>query len=97
MRYGLLEILRLYAAEHLKQSQETAAALTHHANYYSQLLATQHRSLQGTGQVAALRMIQAELENIRAMARCFLQAPTVTPPALRQLAAGFEGLFVFKT
>ncbi len=66
-RYQIHELLRQYAAEKLFAQPDIAAeTLARHANHYAGLLKHHLDNLLGGGQLAAMRHIDAEMNNIRA-------------------------------
>jgi predicted ATPase/DNA-binding SARP family transcriptional activator len=65
-RFEILEMLRLYAAEHLQQNPaEGTAAYDRHCDYFMAALQQQEVRLQGEEQRLALAEIGREIENIR--------------------------------
>jgi predicted ATPase/class 3 adenylate cyclase/Tfp pilus assembly protein PilF len=66
-RYEMHEVLRQYAEEKLRESnQEWEKALSTHATYYMELLKAREEDLMGEQQREALDAISLELENVRA-------------------------------
>lgn len=82
MRFELLEVVRLYAAEKLAeadraQPQEAAGVADLHSRYYLGLLHQRLPDLRGVRQRAALAEIAGEIENIRQALRWAIQRNTV--------------------
>jgi hypothetical protein len=65
-RYEIHELLHQYAEEKLEASGEAEESRDAHGAYYLNALAGREAALHGSGQVAALAQIEADLENIRA-------------------------------
>lgn len=63
-RYMIHELLRQYAEERLHQSGLYSQTLGDHTEYYLTYLAEQAAALKGTGQLAALKQIEYDYENI---------------------------------
>ncbi|MGW4007035.1 ATP-binding protein, partial [Streptomyces nigra] len=66
MRYRLLETVAEYAAERLDETGRRADAERAHLTYYRELARTTEPGLRGRGQLAAIRRLERESENIRA-------------------------------
>ncbi|AZQ34317.1 AfsR/SARP family transcriptional regulator [Streptomyces cyaneochromogenes] len=66
MRYRLLETVAEYAAERLDETGGRAEVERAHLTYYRELARTGEPSLRGAGQLAAIRRLERESENIRA-------------------------------
>ena len=67
VRYELLEVVRQYAAEKLRQNADgVRQARERHCDFYLTLLANYQPDLQGVRQREALQAIHEEIENIRA-------------------------------
>ncbi|MFE2642243.1 BTAD domain-containing putative transcriptional regulator [Streptomyces nigra] len=66
MRYRLLETVAEYAAERLDETGRRADAERAHLTYYRELARTTEPALRGRGQLAAIRRLERESENIRA-------------------------------
>jgi non-specific serine/threonine protein kinase len=64
-RYTLHEMIRQYAAEKLRVSEQEAAVRDAHAAFYARLLAARLPAILGAEQLAALDMIVSEMENVR--------------------------------
>ena len=64
-RYEQHELLRQYAAAKLVASEEESAREAH-ARHYSRHVQEQEKECRGSGQVAALRALELEIDNIRA-------------------------------
>jgi len=64
-RYHLHELLRQYAAEKLHQSGQYRQTRHTHTGYYLSDLAGQAPNLKGARQLATLRLIEVDFENIR--------------------------------
>lgn len=67
MRYRLLETLRAYAAERLRESGAVAEAIMRHARYYDALARQLERRLYGDAQLDARREFDLEHNNFRAV------------------------------
>lgn len=65
-RYQMQEVLRQYAAEKLRETEEETAVFLQHSRYYLNLVAQQSGNLRGRQQPQALAEIRQEIENIRA-------------------------------
>ena len=65
-KYQVHELLRQYAAERLQASGELAEVQAAHMRYFLQLMALKATALMGEAQLAALKEIEADFENIRA-------------------------------
>ncbi|MGW2474500.1 BTAD domain-containing putative transcriptional regulator [Streptomyces sp. NPDC001665] len=65
MRYRLLETVGEYAAERLDESGERNAVEHRHLVFYRELARTTDPLLRGSGQLAAIRLLQREYENLR--------------------------------
>jgi predicted ATPase/DNA-binding SARP family transcriptional activator len=68
-RYRMLETIRQYAREKLNQSGEESTLLDRHASYFAVLGEQARGELVGPEQLAWLRRLQADLDNIRAALR----------------------------
>ncbi|MFG1666445.1 BTAD domain-containing putative transcriptional regulator [Streptomyces sp. Y7] len=66
MRYRLLETVAEYAAERLDETGRRAEAERAQLTYYRELARTTEPLLRGAGQLAAIRRLERESENIRA-------------------------------
>jgi serine/threonine protein kinase/DNA-binding SARP family transcriptional activator/predicted ATPase len=64
-RYEIHELLRQFGAEALKKAGEAEATNGRHSDYYLALLRDREPDIKGRNQLAALREIEADLENIR--------------------------------
>ena len=62
----MLETLREYAAERLEQAGERERIEAAHAAYMTRLASDAERRLRGAGQDAALALLRAERDNLRA-------------------------------
>ncbi|WP_320775100.1 AfsR/SARP family transcriptional regulator [Streptomyces sp. CRN 30] len=69
MRYRLLETVAEYARERLDETGDRAAAARAHLTYYRELARTTDPLLRGPGQLAAVRRLEREYENIRTALR----------------------------
>ncbi|MFF7336783.1 BTAD domain-containing putative transcriptional regulator [Streptomyces sp. NPDC008163] len=69
MRYRLLETVGEYAAERLAESGERDAVEHRHLVFYRELARTTDPLLRGSGQLAAIRLLQREYENLRTALR----------------------------
>ncbi|MEU6182463.1 BTAD domain-containing putative transcriptional regulator [Streptomyces coeruleorubidus] len=69
MRYRLLETVAEYAAERLDESGQRDGAERAHLTYYRELARTTDPLLRGPGQLAAIRRLQREYENLRTAVR----------------------------
>ncbi|TRV82093.1 AAA family ATPase [Streptomyces sp. 130] len=65
MRYRLLETVGEYAAERLEESGERDAVERRHLVFFRELARTTDPLLRGSGQLAAIRLLQREYENLR--------------------------------
>ncbi|MGW8486432.1 AfsR/SARP family transcriptional regulator [Streptomyces sp. NPDC055886] len=65
MRYRLLETVGEYAVERLKEAGERDAAERHHLVHFRELARTTGPTMRGSGQRAAIAVIQREYENLR--------------------------------
>ncbi|MGZ2360801.1 winged helix-turn-helix domain-containing protein [Streptomyces sp. 372A] len=65
MRYRLLETVGEYAAERLDESGERDAVQHRHLVFFRELARTTDPLLRGSGQLAAIRLLQREYENLR--------------------------------
>ena len=65
-RYELHELLRQYAVEKLKTSEEVDAARNAHSVYYAEFLHQREADLTGRRQLEALDEIEVDFENVRA-------------------------------
>ncbi|MDQ5818620.1 MAG: NB-ARC domain-containing protein [Actinomycetota bacterium] len=66
IRYGMLEPVRQYATERLKESGEAGEVRRRHAGYYLALAERVGPELRGPEQATWLRRLEAELDNLRA-------------------------------
>ncbi|WP_338778030.1 BTAD domain-containing putative transcriptional regulator [Streptomyces sp. DG1A-41] len=69
MRYRLLETVAEYAAERLDESGQRADAERAHLTYFRELARTTDPLLRGPGQLAAIRRLEREYENLRTALR----------------------------
>ncbi|MFJ8464767.1 BTAD domain-containing putative transcriptional regulator [Streptomyces swartbergensis] len=69
MRYRLLETVAEYAAERLDESGQRADAERAHLTYYRELARTTDPLLRGPDQLAAIRRLEREYENLRTALR----------------------------
>ncbi|MGW0610149.1 BTAD domain-containing putative transcriptional regulator [Streptomyces sp. NPDC002788] len=69
MRYRLLETVAEYAAERLDESGQRAEAERAHLRYFRELARTTDPLLRGSGQLAAIRRLEREYENLRTALR----------------------------
>jgi predicted ATPase/DNA-binding XRE family transcriptional regulator len=65
-RFRLLDTVRLYAGELLRQAQEEDAARCAHAHYYLELAELCEPEIRGPDQASVLRLLDEEYENLRA-------------------------------
>jgi predicted ATPase/class 3 adenylate cyclase len=65
-RYRILETIRQYAGERLREAGESSGIQRHHAEYYLQLAEEGDGALRGRGQSEWLRRLDQELDNFRA-------------------------------
>ncbi|MEU5372585.1 hypothetical protein ABZ362_27095 [Streptomyces sp. NPDC005951] len=65
MRYRLLETVGEYAAERLAEAGERDAVERHHLVHFRELARTTGPTMRGSGQRAAIAVIQREYENLR--------------------------------
>lgn len=88
-RYELLETVRQFASEKLeKVLSSVIPARRAHAHYYLHLLHQQRNALKGTGQKAALGLLEPENENIRTAWRFALAQDNWS-----MVSQALEGLF----
>jgi len=66
-RYRLLETLREYALERLRESGETDAVNSHHTRYFVNLAEETRGALHGPAEAAAFDRLHLELDNFRAV------------------------------
>jgi predicted ATPase/DNA-binding CsgD family transcriptional regulator len=64
-RYEIHELLRQFAVEQLEFAGETEATQHDHAVYFAQYASTHGQALKGREQLEALRLIEADFDNIR--------------------------------
>ncbi|MZD16171.1 MULTISPECIES: BTAD domain-containing putative transcriptional regulator [Streptomyces] len=69
MRYRLLETVVEYAGERLDETGTRPAAARAHLTYYRELVRTTDPLLRGSGQRAAIELLELEYENIRTALR----------------------------
>ncbi|MDX2560945.1 BTAD domain-containing putative transcriptional regulator [Streptomyces sp. TX20-6-3] len=69
MRFRLLETVAEYAGERLDESGERAATERRHLTYYRELARTADPGLRGSGQVAAIALLEREHDNLRGALR----------------------------
>lgn len=69
MRYRLLETVGEYAAERLEESGERDAVERRHLVHFRELARTTDPLLRGSGQLAAIELLQREYENLRTALR----------------------------
>ncbi|MEU1127954.1 AfsR family transcriptional regulator, partial [Streptomyces sp. NPDC005899] len=69
MRYRLLETVGEYAAERLEEAGERDVVERRHLAFYRELARTTDPELRGSGQLAALELLQREYENLRTALR----------------------------
>ncbi|MCG7524488.1 AfsR family transcriptional regulator, partial [Streptomyces sp. OfavH-34-F] len=69
MRYRLLETVGEYAAERLEEAGERDAVERRHLVFFRELARTTDPLLRGSGQLAAVRLLQREYENLRTALR----------------------------
>ncbi|WDV51241.1 BTAD domain-containing putative transcriptional regulator [Streptomyces coeruleorubidus] len=69
MRYRLLETVAEYAAERLEESGQRADAERAHLTYFRELARTTDPLLRGPDQLAAIRRLEREYENLRTALR----------------------------
>ncbi|WP_329275346.1 ATP-binding protein [Streptomyces sp. NBC_00691] len=69
MRFRLLETVAEYAAERLGESGERAAVERRHLTYYRELARTADPELRGSGQLAAIALLEREHDNLRGALR----------------------------
>ncbi|MDQ0796701.1 BTAD domain-containing putative transcriptional regulator [Streptomyces sp. B1I3] len=69
MRYRLLETVGEYAAERLDEAGERDVVERRHLAFYRELARTTDPELRGSGQLAALELLQREYENLRTALR----------------------------
>jgi predicted ATPase/DNA-binding SARP family transcriptional activator len=85
-RYRMLDTVAAYAAERLAEAGESSATRQAHAGYFLALAAQADPHLRGPDQLAWLRVLSAEHENLHAALRWAVTAGDVET-ALRLLAA----------
>ncbi|GGS45776.1 BTAD domain-containing putative transcriptional regulator [Streptomyces violaceus] len=69
MRYRLLETVAEYAAERLDEAGQRAEAERAHLTYFRELARVTDPLLHGPGQLAAIRLLEREYENLRTALR----------------------------
>jgi predicted ATPase/DNA-binding NarL/FixJ family response regulator len=84
-RFTMLETIREFALEQLEASSEAEALRQQHAIYYLQFAETAEPHLQGPNQVAWLRRLEAEHDNLRA-ALAWSQTPACDAELALRLA-----------
>jgi non-specific serine/threonine protein kinase len=84
-RYRMLETLREYAGERLREAGELELLATAHRDYYLQLAESLDPDLRAAGQISALDRLEREHDNLRAVLHRFGSTPS--PEAVRLLAA----------
>jgi tetratricopeptide (TPR) repeat protein len=90
-RYRLLETLRQYAVDQLREAGEARTVAARHATYFHGLVLTLGTTLRGHGQRGALSALRQEQPNIRA-ALSWLSGPNGDIDAAFEMA-GALGLF----
>jgi predicted ATPase/class 3 adenylate cyclase len=65
-RLGMLETIREYAGERLRESDEGGDVEARHADYFAGLAEALGSQVRGSGQVPAIRALEEEQENLRA-------------------------------
>ncbi|HEX6288527.1 MAG TPA: tetratricopeptide repeat protein, partial [Herpetosiphonaceae bacterium] len=65
-RYGLLETVRQYAGDHLRESGLEASIQDRLLNYVAALTSAMELQSRTTDQLAAIRCLEAEIDNVRA-------------------------------
>ena len=88
-RYRLLETLRFYATDKLRQAGETDAIAERHARHFIEVFDEAERSWEQTPDPDWLARYQPELDNLRAALDWALAAPDRRPIALALAASGF--------
>ena len=68
-RYRMLEIIRAYGRERLAEAGETEEVRRRHAAYFLRLAEASQHALLGGGQLAGLRRLAAEQDNLHAAVR----------------------------
>ncbi len=66
IRFGMLETIREYASERLKEANETEALRREHALFYSAMVEEVDEAIRGPRQAAILARLDREHDNIRA-------------------------------
>ena len=98
-RYELQPVVQQYVDDQLSQAGETAEYQARHAAYMVRFLATQRPDLQSAKQQEAMRLIHAEIENVRAAWQWLLAHLQNTQSDLAEMAEqvcqGFDSLFYF--
>jgi predicted ATPase/DNA-binding CsgD family transcriptional regulator len=75
-RYRMLEFLRAYGAQHLRESGEQAAFARRHVDWYLQLVTSSAQRLYGSEEVALQISLRNDLPNLRAaLGYCFTHEP----------------------
>jgi predicted ATPase len=72
-RFRLLEPIRQYAQEQLQRSGESATVLRQHADHFRALVAQAAPGTRGPDQMAWDRRLDADIDNVRAALRTFLE------------------------
>lgn len=98
-RYELQAVIHQYAAEQLAEAGEIALCQQRHAAFVAEFLAARLPDLQSVRQQTALRLIHAEIENIRAawqwLTDHLLRAEAGLAQIEQQVSQGFDSLFHF--
>ena len=68
-RYSMLETIREYAAERLRDSSDAETLRHRHALWFARLLEASEETLEGSGQDALLDLLEREHDNVRAALR----------------------------
>jgi predicted ATPase/class 3 adenylate cyclase len=74
VRYGLLESIRVYAAERLAEAAEAESTQLRHAVWFLQVSERAEETLSGPEQAATLQSLDTEHDNVRAAMHYFLSS-----------------------
>ena len=78
-RFGMLETIREYALERLRETPDWREAHDRHADHYLSLAEAADPELRGPGQLEWLERLEAEHENLRAAMGRFVEGDRIEP------------------
>jgi predicted ATPase/DNA-binding winged helix-turn-helix (wHTH) protein len=87
VRYRMLEAIRQYAGERLRGAEDAEATMDRHRNWCVRLAEDAEEGLAGPEQIAWLRRVDAEHDNLRAAMQYDLGSPGAAEGAMRMAAA----------